>query len=236
MRTEPRSPIADLNARAKIRDAAVVHFARDGFRKANLRAIAATAGVSAGLVIHHFGSKDALRLACDDHVLGSVLARARDKATPEGLASVLQNYLADPAEFQVQIDYLSRAIAEDSPAGRQVVDAIVDETEAVVRAGAFDGSMNAFSDPRAVAVLITMTSLSMMTMASHVGRALGFDGPNLSPAAMRRMALPSAELYTHGLYADDTVLRVTTDALAGSDATTPPNHPTQTQLIRKATT
>ena len=50
----------DLTAQARIRNAAVELFARDGFEKTNLRAIAAAAGVSAGLVIHHFGSKDEL--------------------------------------------------------------------------------------------------------------------------------------------------------------------------------
>ena len=34
-----------------------------------MRAVAAEAGVSPALVIHHFGSKDALRAACDEHVL-----------------------------------------------------------------------------------------------------------------------------------------------------------------------
>jgi AcrR family transcriptional regulator len=52
--------------------------ARDGFQKTNLRAVAATAGVSAGLVIHHFGSKEKLRAAYDDHVLRILVQRARD--------------------------------------------------------------------------------------------------------------------------------------------------------------
>ena len=58
----------DLTARARIRDAAVARFGREGFR-APVRAIAEDAGVSAALVIHHFGSKDALRAECDQHVL-----------------------------------------------------------------------------------------------------------------------------------------------------------------------
>lgn len=223
MRTASTSPPADLTAQAKIRDAAVAHFARDGFRKANLRAIAATAGVSAGLVIHHFGSKEGLRRACDDHVIGSMLARARDESTPDGFQAVLQDYLANSTEYQVQIDYLGRAITEDSAGGREVVEAIVNETEALVRAGAATGSMQTFTDPRAVAVLITMTSLGLLTMGSHVGRALGLGGQGLGPAAMRRLALPSVELYTHGLYTDDSYLNVMTDALVGSEApvTTP---------------
>ena len=50
----------DLTARARIRDAAIECFARQGFA-VSVRAIAAHAGVSPGLVIHHFGSKAGLR-------------------------------------------------------------------------------------------------------------------------------------------------------------------------------
>ena len=58
----------DRSTRARLRDAAVAVFARDGFG-ATVRAIADAAGVSPGLVIHHFGSKDKLRAECDEYVL-----------------------------------------------------------------------------------------------------------------------------------------------------------------------
>ena len=58
----------DLTARARIREAALEHFAHEGYERATIRAIALTAGVSPGLLRHHYGSKDALRVACDDYV------------------------------------------------------------------------------------------------------------------------------------------------------------------------
>ncbi len=57
----------DLTAAARIRDAAIEQFGDQGFG-VGLRSIAEAAGVSAALVIHHFGSKDGLRQACDDFV------------------------------------------------------------------------------------------------------------------------------------------------------------------------
>jgi AcrR family transcriptional regulator len=50
---------SDLTARARIRDAAIRRFGSDGFG-ASVRAIAADAAVSPGLVMHHFGSKEGL--------------------------------------------------------------------------------------------------------------------------------------------------------------------------------
>ena len=65
----PASPAAgDLTARARIRDAAIRHFADDGYERTTIRGIAATAGVSPGLLRHHFGSKEELRRACDEHI------------------------------------------------------------------------------------------------------------------------------------------------------------------------
>jgi AcrR family transcriptional regulator len=58
----------DLTARAGIRDAALVQFAERGVASTTMRAIAAHAGVSPGLVQQHFGSKDGLREACDRDV------------------------------------------------------------------------------------------------------------------------------------------------------------------------
>jgi AcrR family transcriptional regulator len=206
----------DLTARALIRDAAIVHFARDGFRKTSLRAIATTARVSASLVVHHFGSKERLRVECDEFVIGNMLAAAHDKSSPAGLQAVIQGYLANPAEYEVDVAYLSRAIGEETAAGQKFVDTIVDETEAIIRAGIADGSMNPSSDPRAEAALIAMTSLAMMTLSTHLARSLGFEGKGLGQETMRRLALPSIELYTHGLYTDETVLNITRNALAAA--------------------
>ncbi|MFD0534725.1 TetR/AcrR family transcriptional regulator [Actinomadura luteofluorescens] len=62
----------DLTARAKIRDVALLQFAEHGMRGATFRGIAEAAGVSVGLVQHHFGSKEELREACDAYALDTV--------------------------------------------------------------------------------------------------------------------------------------------------------------------
>src|SRR3954452_13368059 len=59
--------VDDRTGIARIRDSAMEQFGQHGF-SVGLRAIAEGAGVSAALVIHHFGSKEGLRKACDDYV------------------------------------------------------------------------------------------------------------------------------------------------------------------------
>lgn len=207
----PQASGADLNTPARIREAAIRCFAADGFRKTSIRTIATAAEVSPGLVIHHFGSKEKLREACDDRVLHAMVERANNKANPVGLQALMREYLANPEEYNVDVDYLGKALAEDSPVGRKFADIMTDETEAIIKAGIADGSMNPSSDTRVVAAMIVMTSLSILTMPGYLSRTLGFDAIN--PELMRRMALPSLELYTYGLYSDETFLKAAQETL-----------------------
>lgn len=73
----------DLTARARIRDAAIQLFAERGIEDVTIRDIASAAGVSSGLVRHHFGSKDDLRAACDSHVLSQMMG-LKEQAVLEG--------------------------------------------------------------------------------------------------------------------------------------------------------
>ncbi len=64
-----RARDADLTAAARIRDAALRRFAAAGVRGTSIRDVAREAGVSAGLVQHHYHSKQGLRRAVDEHVV-----------------------------------------------------------------------------------------------------------------------------------------------------------------------
>src|SRR5690625_6844683 len=63
----------------RILDAAVMLFGKHGFRGTTLKDIATEAGVSQALIVHHFGTKNALRKTCDDYV--ARLIRVRKKET-----------------------------------------------------------------------------------------------------------------------------------------------------------
>ncbi|MEH0109498.1 TetR family transcriptional regulator [Tersicoccus sp. MR15.9] len=201
----------DLTTRARLRDAAVVRFARDGFHRTTVRAIAADAGVSPALLIHHFGSKDDLRLACDEHVLGWFVAQARAEATTEGIRTVITAFFADPDRYRVPMDYMARAIVEGTATGAHFVDTMIDETEHYVLAGMAGGTIQPVADPRAMAVFIASGSLGMLLAPDHLARNLGLEGRN--PEVMRRVAGPALQLYTTGLYTDDTVQRVAEESL-----------------------
>src|SRR6202034_2773653 len=89
--------VDDLTAAARIRDAAIAQFGEKGFG-VGLRSIAEGAGVSAALVIHHFGSKDGLRKACDDYVAEEIRSsksealRSNDPATWFAAMAEIESY------------------------------------------------------------------------------------------------------------------------------------------------
>jgi AcrR family transcriptional regulator len=216
---------ADATTRSRIRDASVELFGRDGYANTSVRAIAQHAGVSAALIIHHFGSKEGLRQECDQQVVAEIFGRGTDLSAnqnSDALAATMQRWLADINTYRVTLDYLVRMLTEDSEIGDRLFDILVDRTEKMITEEVAAGRMNAGSDAKMTAVLIASQSLVPLILERHLGRVLGSEG--LSEQAVKRMTVPTLELYTHGLYTDDTMLNAAraafdTDGTADVNAT-----------------
>ncbi|GAA2821249.1 TetR/AcrR family transcriptional regulator [Crossiella cryophila] len=182
---------ADLTARARIRDAAMRHFGEHGFDAATIRGIAETAGVSSGLIRHHFGSKQALREACDQHLV-ALIRRLNDevRADPFG-GEVNQVALARAAMGPYQ-RYLGRALAEGAAT------AVFDEMVALSEQWIVDGDARR-SDPPEVqarprAVVATAMALSVAVLHEQISRGLGVEV--FSPAGDELLARTLLEIYS----------------------------------------
>ncbi len=111
----------------RIRNAALKSFATYGTSTTSLRAVAAAAGVSVGLVQHHFGTKACLVKAVDDHVLGLVIAAiAPPLAEPpaDSIAEMGSRVTRIVAEQPDIVDYLGRALIYGSPLGTTIFDTL----------------------------------------------------------------------------------------------------------------
>ena len=193
----------DLTARARIREAALEHFARDGYDRATIRAIAKTAGVSPGLLRHHYGSKEALREACDRYVF-------------EMLHRVNAELLADPSvTAQTQQTskpfgrYVARSLADGSPTVGPIFDELVTMTEAWLARADDSRTDTPTVDRRVRAALVTAMKIGIPLLHEHVSRALGTD--MFGPEGDRLIALASLDIYSHALIVED----VATSAAAG---------------------
>jgi AcrR family transcriptional regulator len=198
----PPATADDRSTPARIRDAALVTFAESGFRAATVRAIAERASVSPALVIHHFGSKERLRAACDAFVAAFVRERKVEamKAGP-GLDPLA--LLRDEDDRLPLLAYLARALQDGSPAVAALVDEMIVDAEAVLAAGVDSGMVRPLDHPRGVAAVLTLWSLGALVLHEHARRVLGADltGPMSSATLSAGYTVPAMEILTHGLVA-----------------------------------
>ncbi|MCR6493521.1 helix-turn-helix domain-containing protein [Cellulomonas sp. P24] len=74
----------DLTASARIRAAAMRLFAERGFDATSIRDVAAEAGVSSSLVVHHFKTKAQLKEATDARLISALTSMPADVPTDAG--------------------------------------------------------------------------------------------------------------------------------------------------------
>ena len=160
----------DLTARARIRDAALRLFAERGLDGTTIRDIAKEAGVSGGLIRHHFGSKDDLRAACDSYALDQLM-RIKEQA-------VLDGQLANPAFMSaahptvlLTYRYLARSLVDGSPAAESMFDEMVELCEAWL-ARHNPGQM---ADPRGYSAALVAMQSGLLMMHGQLSRWLGAD-------------------------------------------------------------
>ena len=188
----------DLTTRARIRDAAVERFGREGFGTP-LRSIAADAGVSAALVIHHFGTKDRLRAACDEHVLAGI-KHAKHENLAEASGGHLLEYLATAERFAPVLAYVLRSLQHGGPLAAELVEHMVRDAVDYLADGVAAGTIVPSRDEAARARHLVMCSLGAGLLSMTLDPP---DDPADLSALMRRhfdaIALPALELYTEGL-------------------------------------
>jgi AcrR family transcriptional regulator len=164
-------PPQDITGRARIRDAALEQFAIHGFEGATIRGIAEAAGVSPGLVQHHFRSKEALRLACHEAVLDLVsrkLAGTRDGkiSDPTFIAAL---YSSAP----VLIRYVARAVADGSTAGAELFDEMAAATEEFLNGTWPDRFPAGSTRVRDAATALVAQTAGMIVLHEQVARRMG---------------------------------------------------------------
>ena len=193
----------DLTARARIRDAAIKHFADEGYERTTIRGIARTAGVSPGLLRHHFGSKEELRRACDEHI-AEPLRRINAQYLDD-----LGGAAADRRQLQPFERYVVRALAENSPSAAPIFDEMVTMTEHWLKRADESRRDRPAVDRRIRAALISAMASGIPLLHEQLSRTVGAD--IFGPAGGRLVALGLLDIYSHPLISAE-------DAAAGQAA------------------
>lgn len=170
-----------------------------GVDKTTIRQIASRAGVSPGLVIHHFGSKSGLREAVDDRIMEKIAHEKdwfRNGVMPQPGALVE----ADP-ELVVMTRYLVQVLRHDGPAADQIFDRMCDLTDEFYAEGLAAGLVREPSDRVAAVATLVAYAAGASILGHHLARRLG--GASLLDAPVfERYERSALELFTKGFFAD----------------------------------
>ncbi|QOC95297.1 TetR/AcrR family transcriptional regulator [Micromonospora craniellae] len=191
---------------SRIRDAAISRFAREGFG-AGLRAIATDAGVAAGLIVHHFGSKDGLRRACDEQVL-AVMREQKAKTLTDGTGTTLLAQLAGVEQYAPIVRYLLRSMQAGGRLAATLIEHMIIDAEEYLSAGEAAGVIKPSRDRAARARYLAFQATGSMVLWFTLH---GSDAaPDQFAALFRRyiddLASPALELFTEGLLVDRSML------------------------------
>src|SRR3954453_17909595 len=192
----------DLTATARIRDAAIEQFGEHGFG-VGLRTIAEAAGVSAALVIHHFGSKDGLHKACDEYVAKEIRSEKSATIQSNDPAAWL-GAMAEIESYAPLMAYLVRSMQSGGALAKMLWQRMIDNTDEYMQEGVRAGTVKPSRDPHARAKYLAITGGGgfLLYLQMH-------DTPTNLRAVLRDyasdMVLPALEVYSEGLLTDHTM-------------------------------
>jgi len=196
------APASDLTGLARIRNAALEGFARDGVPATSIRDVAKRAGVSPGLVQHYFPNKTALVEAVGEHVL--TLATDAFSDLPEHTSPIqAQQELGDRvtafvAEHPTALLYVARSTADRDDAALGIFDAFVAIAGAQWQRLADNDLLRPDTDLTWTALHAVVMILGTILLRDAIERHL--PEPFFTPAQLDRWNAASNALFREGTY------------------------------------
>ncbi|MGI5219202.1 TetR/AcrR family transcriptional regulator [Nocardia sp. CA-290969] len=200
-----RSHSDDRTARARIRDEALRLFADQGADAVTVRAVASAADVSPALVIRHFGAKDGLRAAVDDHVAGvfesllqqTVLADEVGPFAPGAVPALAAQVIGRLPPGSPVPAYLGRMLLEGRSAGSALFRRLYTVSRDVLAEMAEKGVADPGEDPAVRAAFLLVNDLAVLMLRPHIGAVVGVD--LATEQGMRRWGDEVLSIYRSGL-------------------------------------
>jgi AcrR family transcriptional regulator len=192
---------ADQGSAERIRQAALVGFANEGVEATSIRKVAAAAGVSAGLVQHHFPNKAALKKAVDDHVVQTALEAVAVIPDFKSTADFFRQTGDQITKFveaePLAMRYVARSIIDGEEQGLALFDGIVALSDSHVQRLHEEGFFREDIDMLWTGLHLVIWNLACVIFETALDRRL--PAPFRSAMMMDRWNRATTELYRHGL-------------------------------------
>lgn len=193
----------EVTARTAIRNAALRLFAQRGPESVTLREVAAEAGVSAALVVHHYGGKEGLRTAVDEHAAGlfdeMLAAFERDPGemlSAGSSASLSEVFAATMPPDSPLPDYLRRMLLAGE--GQALLVRWFTLTKALMRQLTDAGFVEPTDDPDTLAAFLLTNDLALILLRRQLTAVL--DQDPLSRDGLERWAETANTVYRSGVF------------------------------------
>lgn len=194
----------DLTAVARVRNAALEGFARDGVAATSIRDVAKAAKVSAGLVQHHFKTKADLERAVNEYVV-QIATEAYEGFEQSTASSTTDELLQEMGlritefvrEHRSALLYVIKSAAQGEEAGLNIFDAFLALIDVQVQRLADEGTLRDGVDRLWTGLHIVIFNLGTVLLEPAINRHLA--GSFRDPSQLERWNRAATDVMHHGV-------------------------------------
>jgi AcrR family transcriptional regulator len=179
-------------SREHLIEVATAVFAREGFSGASLRTIAAEAGVSAALLVHHFGSKQQLIKEAITTNLGAWMAD-KDHLVELGLSEALAQWPQTAAEGEAKLQFFKQVMLAGGETADHLFERMVFEAKLRLEQFQASGQMRKIQDIDTAAVMLAAYGLAPLLISGSLKAHFGVEFTD--PEVSGKLAASSLELF-----------------------------------------
>lgn len=177
--------------------------AERGWGAVSIRDIAAGAGVSPSLVVHHYRTKSRLRQAADQRaveIFTELIAKVADLDDAGDVAgmSIVAAFHDQVGGDSAVLGYVRRLLIDGGDAATTLFDALFAATAQMLTVMESRGIVTPTDDRPGRAAFLLVSDLAVMIMRDEIGRVLGVDP--FSRAGLERWGRTVMDIYTNGAF------------------------------------
>lgn len=172
-------------------------FAENGFTQTSLRSIAKRAGVSPGLLIHHFGSKDDLVAEAISETLGRWVV-GETAAVLDDESARVENWRMFIEKNSTSLNFFRQVLLAGGTYAERLFDASLRESRTFLDQMKAAGRVKEVHDTEATALMVSASGLGLILFLDHVERIMG--GQIASETVATRLMNANTELWENGIF------------------------------------
>lgn len=181
-----------IDSREHLIEVATRVFAREGFAGTSLRMIAVEAGVSAALLVHHFGSKQRLIEETIETTLGEWM-REKDHLAELPLSEALSQWPQTAQDGHQKLAFFKQVMLSGGKPAQLLLERMHSEAKERLTMMTNTGVMRDVADIETAALLLAVYGMAPLILSDSIKKILG--GEVTDPEISEKLARSSLELF-----------------------------------------